>query len=190
MSADNTIAVGKFPLEGKPGEFEFRVIEARSIEDCDDADGYPTEYIDAVIFQYYSTADIFDNEDDALNEADWLFEAADYVEYGICQFDYPRPFPKMTAAEANKIVRDQQEKFRSIAHQNRIENEEKIAEEQRKNTLNLFVFEKTQVYNLTMMGNGIIGKPYAIILHQPEKKSDVRDLLQDVLRLRDEGVMV
>ena len=104
MSADNCIAIGRFVR--KDG-FEYRVIHASAIENCDYDSNLPAEITDAYRVDYYGRADVCYTEQEAWEQARALEkEIADsdfpILEYGVSEIHYDVPFPSMTAEEARK----------------------------------------------------------------------------------------
>lgn len=95
MSADNGIYIAKFPKA--EGGFEWRVIHAQAIENCDDSPNYSQELTDAYRTVYFAGAESFDTEEAAdakarQMEAEVL--ADDFcpiLEYGVCSFEFDRP---------------------------------------------------------------------------------------------------
>ena len=100
MSADNTIAILKTPAPGgKVGEdFEFRVIHAQAIENIYytnlewysedfNISGNPKE-----IVKYFGDARLFQDHDSAWKYAKKMMKDLAYVEYGIQQFEFEKPF--------------------------------------------------------------------------------------------------
>jgi hypothetical protein len=97
MSADNTVAIGKF-TDG------FRVVHAQAIENCDYADGFPKEETQAYRVVYYGDSEVFENEEAAHKQAIMLYNEMPFVEYGIQLIDYNEPFPSMTVKQAKKLL--------------------------------------------------------------------------------------
>lgn len=104
MSADNTVAVGRFLSED--GQYTYRVIHAQAIENCDLDDSYPPKLIEAFRVQYYGKSEVFTDVRKAYREAIKLYEGYVFVEYGIQEINYDEPFPTMTTDEANEIIED------------------------------------------------------------------------------------
>lgn len=104
MSADNGIYIGCFP-DG------FRVIHAQAIENCDDGDGFPQNYVDATRVIYYGDATLYKHKEDARKKA---FEMYDEImegdmpilEYGISEVEYDRLLPSITKRKARKTIED------------------------------------------------------------------------------------
>lgn len=100
MSADNTIAVLKTPAPGgKPGEdFEFRVIHAQAIENIyhTDLEWHPEDFNISgnpkEIVKYFGDCEVFLNHHDVWKQAQKMMKDLSYVEYGINQFEFEKPF--------------------------------------------------------------------------------------------------
>ena len=110
MSADNGVYLGRFLRKDTPdGErgYEYRVIHAQAIENCDYAPNFPAEITDAYRVDYYGRADVCCTEKEAWEQARAMEkEIADsdfpILEYGVSEIHYDVPFPSMTAEEAGK----------------------------------------------------------------------------------------
>jgi hypothetical protein len=109
MSADNGCYIGRFTTEKG---FEYRVIHAQAIENCDYSsfvdDSYPTKLIHAYRIVYYGRSEIYDVEG-AWKKARELYEeilnsAFPICEYGVSEIYYDEPFPNMTTKEASDYI--------------------------------------------------------------------------------------
>lgn len=111
MSADNGCYIGRFlnPLDNT--KYEYRVIHAQNIEDCDYDDDTLHEITDAYRTMYYANENVFDNLKDAEIEADELYSVIindDYCpvcEYGICHINYDVVL-NLNIEEAGKKIDD------------------------------------------------------------------------------------
>lgn len=156
MSSDNGIYIGKF---SKGDGFEYRVIHAQAIENCDyrfdDEPPYGKEHEakpesewsdetkmlqDCQRLVYYGESNSF-TKSEALEEAKKLDQEFKFSEYGICEIEYSRPLPDLTVEQASKILSDWEEKKDK-------ERAEKIAAIQKKreeNTKTFWVLVPVQV---------------------------------------------
>lgn len=100
MSADNGIYIGKFPLED--GGFEYRVIHAQNIEDCDYGDDLGLQDLTRVVYYKSSQAAIFHNEDYAWRWARELSKDYEILEYGISLIEYDRTLLAISHEKANE----------------------------------------------------------------------------------------
>lgn len=105
MSADNGIYIlktAKYPLkEGNSyitqDGYEYRVAHCQNIDDID--------YSDLYLVLLFSEYDIIDNENDAWNKAEQLFEEVGWIEHGISLIDMSyKYFPNMTKEAARKAL--------------------------------------------------------------------------------------
>lgn len=108
MSADNGIYIGRFmrvesrnPLKAK---FEYRVIHAQAIENCDDSHDFPSEITDAYRALYYGGAPIFTDADEAHKQARELVTPEPILEYGISEIHYDIVFPSLSKADAEQAI--------------------------------------------------------------------------------------
>lgn len=105
MSADNGIYIAKFPrMNGTPG-FEYRVIHAQAIENCD----YGTpEQQDAYRWSYFGKETAYFDKDEAALEANKMADEEEaegyFLEYGVCHLDFDRPLVRMTEEEIKRIL--------------------------------------------------------------------------------------
>ena len=102
MSADDTVVIGQFPI----GEvsFEYRVARIQNAEDTYE-DSRSNEVIDAFIVLKFGDAEPFSNSKTAMEHATRLNnDGYMTAEYGICQLNYPRPFPTLTEQEARDFL--------------------------------------------------------------------------------------
>jgi len=120
MSADNGIYIGRFkhvecsrPLvdEGgayydvETGEYEYRVIHAQSIENCDYADDFPKEVTDAYRALYYGNdVAVYKTSEEAYKHAGELAKLEPILEYGISWIQYDVPFPEYIA-DPNEVIK-------------------------------------------------------------------------------------
>jgi len=126
MSADNGIYIGRFKKTN--GKYEYRVICAQAIENCDYSTKYsehkfPKKLIDGYRVNYYGKSPKFSCSRDA-----WMYAWKEYdklmkgeygiCEYGVSQINYDVPFPKISSKEANEFadkywekVQDEKQKF-------------------------------------------------------------------------------
>jgi hypothetical protein len=113
MSADNGIYIGRFkcghPIEScKDDGFEYRVIHAQAIENCDYDSDCPTYITDSYRVDYYGGADVCYTEKEAWEQARTMEKEnaeSDYpvLEYGVSEIHYDVPFPTMTKDQARDV---------------------------------------------------------------------------------------
>lgn len=110
MSADNGIYIGKFPRANDPTIFEYRVIHAQAIENCDDdpSGKFPNWLTDAYVVIYYGNAPTHFTEREALDIAGRMLAKVDtedgICEYGICSIEYTRPMKSISYEQAKSLV--------------------------------------------------------------------------------------
>lgn len=100
MSADNGIYIGKFPLVD--GGYEYRVIEAQGIENCDYGDDRKIQDLTRVIYYKGSRVAVFYRENYAWKWARELAEDYSILEYGISLIEYDRPLLSISPEDANE----------------------------------------------------------------------------------------
>jgi hypothetical protein len=103
-----------FPTE-TPGSFEYRVIDAQAIENCEDSD-FGDHVLDCTRLCYYGKAKPFYSEEEAVKEAlrmEKEIMESDFpvLEYGISTIEYDRPLLKMSVEEARKKLDDHWKQF-------------------------------------------------------------------------------
>lgn len=102
MSADNCIAIGRFPNSKSPNGFEYRIIHAQAIENCNDSSEFPNELTDHYRAAYYGDAkQIFDPRE-AFRQAHALYNEIEWTEYGLLVYHYDRPLLNKTVEECNQ----------------------------------------------------------------------------------------
>lgn len=123
MSADNGVYIGRFKRVCSDRDhigsnqcdtgYEYRVIHAQCIENCDYDDRWAAELTDAYRVNYYGRADVCYTEDEAWQQAQALYkqivedpDGMGILEYGICCCNYDVPFPSLTVEQADKILDD------------------------------------------------------------------------------------
>ncbi|GIU69158.1 MAG: hypothetical protein KatS3mg002_0394 [Candidatus Woesearchaeota archaeon] len=87
MSADNGIYITSFPT--KDGK-EWRVIEARAIENCFDDPRWPQEIIDLYRVMYYIDAERFETEKEARERAWQMYDEVMSREFPILEYGISR----------------------------------------------------------------------------------------------------
>jgi hypothetical protein len=120
LSSDNGVYIGRFPVDNRGcsgfAGYEYRVIHAQAIENCDFSTDFPQELTDASIVEYYGNVKPTHYREEAWKEAQKLYDeimSSDFpiLEYGISEIVYTRPFPKMTIKEAQKVSNDYWDNF-------------------------------------------------------------------------------
>jgi hypothetical protein len=104
ISADNGVYIGRFT---KDDGFEYRVIHAQAIENCDYDKSFPEKLIHAYRVIYYGASEVYDKEG-AWKRAQELYEEVmkdwGICEYGVSEIQYNEPFPQMIVEEARKFI--------------------------------------------------------------------------------------
>lgn len=109
MSADNGIYILRTPMwpikkgifyQNIHGSFEYRVAHCQAIENID--------YSDLYMPLLFGKSKVFYKEDEAFEEASRMekeiLENDCVLEYGICQIERGKYFPRMTSEEAYKAL--------------------------------------------------------------------------------------
>jgi hypothetical protein len=116
VSSDNGIYIGRFlssspPLKSNEDGYEYRVIHAQAIENCDiETYGYlkdlkdQRKMCDANLVLYYGKSKVFTDVTKAWKEARRIANEYIYTEYGCVEFHYDVLFPSYTRGEAEEIV--------------------------------------------------------------------------------------
>lgn len=112
MSADNGIYIGRFITKGKisgayeglDSKYEYRVIHAQAIENCDRDIHTPSKVTDAIRVSYYDTSPIFHSPEEAWKDANRLSAKELILEYGVSEIHYDEPFPTLTNEEAEVVI--------------------------------------------------------------------------------------
>ena len=111
MSADNGIFIGRFPTSDPYEDkdtFEYRVIEASAIENCDDDPSFHTRDPNGELAEHYRVlyykskyAKVFLDHDEAWKYAQEFSKEFHILEYGVKEIQYDKPLLDKTYEEAD-----------------------------------------------------------------------------------------
>ena len=92
MSADNAVWIAKWPTDD--GGHEYRVSQYMSASQAEEIGTHFLSGIDEeqLLERAFGDCQVFDNRIEATARARALMESEDYVEYGICDIVFDRPF--------------------------------------------------------------------------------------------------
>jgi hypothetical protein len=115
MSADNGIYIVGSPKSELDSTLEYRVAHCQAVENAVEGDYVHThcepEVFDAYRVALFGRSQVYATIEDAQNQAYVLYRQImegswPVLEYGVCLLqNWSTPFPKMTAGEADEILR-------------------------------------------------------------------------------------